>query len=107
MNASTFPALMSITPRPERVMVRGAGSHLWDDHGKRYLDLIQGWAVNALGHCPPEMTAALNAQAATLITPSPALHNAPQLVLADRLTGTADWPRPTSPAPAPRPTRPR
>lgn len=78
-------ALMSITPRPEPVMLRGEGSRLWDDRGTCYLDLIQGWAVNALGHCPPEIQAALTAQAGTLITPSPALHNAPQLTLARRL----------------------
>jgi acetylornithine/N-succinyldiaminopimelate aminotransferase len=67
-------------------MVRGDGSYLWDDRGKRYLDFIQGWAVNALGHCAVEVRQALNAQAAQLLTPSPAYHNRPQLELAERLT---------------------
>lgn len=79
-------ALMPITARPPQVMVRGEGSYLWDDRGTCYLDLIQGWAVNSLGHCPPEIIGALTAQAAQLITPSPALHNAPQHALAERLT---------------------
>ncbi len=78
--------LMPITQRPDPVMVRGAGSYLWDDRGTRYLDFIQGWAVNALGHAAPEVSQALAQQAATLVTPSPGLHNAPQLALAQRLT---------------------
>ena len=71
-------ALMTITARPPEVMQRGEGSYLYDEAGKRYLDFIQGWAVNALGHSPPEIVGALTAQAATLISPSPALHNRPQ-----------------------------
>ncbi|MEM7407790.1 MAG: acetylornithine transaminase [Pseudomonadota bacterium] len=78
-------ALMAITSRPECVMVRGKGSYLWDSDGRQYLDFIQGWAVNALGHCPAELVSALSRQANLLISPSPALHNAPQLELADRL----------------------
>ena len=86
MNTLTTPSsLMQITPRPEPVVVRGAGSYLWDEAGRRYLDFIQGWAVNCLGHCPPEIAAALAEQAQTLITPSPALHNRPQLRLAELL----------------------
>ncbi|MFT5446626.1 MAG: acetylornithine/N-succinyldiaminopimelate aminotransferase [Gammaproteobacteria bacterium] len=78
--------LLPITARPDAIMVRGEGSWLFDDADRRYLDLIQGWAVNALGHCPAEITSALHKQGTTLITPSPALHNAPQLALAQRLT---------------------
>jgi len=77
--------LMKITQRPEVLMIRGEGSYLWDSLGRRYLDFIQGWAVNALGHAPPELHAALSNQAASRVTPSPAFHNAPQLELADRL----------------------
>jgi acetylornithine/N-succinyldiaminopimelate aminotransferase len=77
---------MTITPRPEAVMVRGDGSWLWDDQGRRYLDFVQGWAVNALGHAPLEIRRALAAQAELLLTPSPAFHNAPALALADALT---------------------
>jgi acetylornithine/N-succinyldiaminopimelate aminotransferase len=80
---SNFAAnLMSINIRPELVMARGEGSYLWDDQGRRFLDFIQGWAVNALGHCPPELAVTLATQARTLLTPSPAFHNGPQLELA-------------------------
>lgn len=77
--------LMNIVERPPAVMVRGDGSYLWDASGRRYLDFVQGWAVNALGHAPREVAAALAQQANLLLTPSPALHNAPQLELAKRL----------------------
>jgi acetylornithine/N-succinyldiaminopimelate aminotransferase len=77
--------LMPITERPAEVFVRGEGAWLWDDRGQRYLDWLQGWAVNALGHSPVELQQALQAQAALLVTPSPALHNAPSLQLAGRL----------------------
>src|SRR5271167_4087516 len=81
-----YHALMEITARPPVVFVRGEGSFLWDDTGKRYLDFIQGWAVNCLGHSPPEIADALATQAKQLLTPSPAFYNAPSLKLAKALT---------------------
>jgi acetylornithine/N-succinyldiaminopimelate aminotransferase len=80
-----FDALMDITARPPAVFVRGEGSWLWDDSGKRYLDFMQGWAVNCLGHSPPVIAEALAAQAKLLLTPSPAFYNAPSLMLANML----------------------
>jgi acetylornithine/N-succinyldiaminopimelate aminotransferase len=87
MNIATHPfdALMNITARPPTVFVRGEGSFLWDDSGKRYLDFMQGWAVNCLGHSPPVVVGALAAQARLLLTPSPAFYNAPSLKLAKAL----------------------
>ena len=83
--AYSFDALMDITARPKTVFVRGEGSWLWDDSGKRYLDFIQGWAVNCLGHSPPAVADAIAAQAKTLITASPAYYNAASLKLARAL----------------------
>jgi acetylornithine/N-succinyldiaminopimelate aminotransferase len=57
-------------------MTRGEGSYLFDSDGRRYLDLMQGWAVNCLGHCPKVITRALAAQAAELINAGPAFFNA-------------------------------
>ena len=82
----SFDALMEITSRPPTVFVRGEGSLLWDDSGKRYLDFVQGWAVNCLGHSPPAIADALAAQAKLLLTPSPAFYNGPSLELAKALT---------------------
>jgi acetylornithine/N-succinyldiaminopimelate aminotransferase len=83
--AHPFDALMDITARPQTVFVRGEGAYLWDDTGKRYLDFIQGWAVNCLGHAPSCVAEAVAAQAKLLITPSPAYYNAASLKLAKAL----------------------
>jgi acetylornithine/N-succinyldiaminopimelate aminotransferase len=83
--AHPFDALMDITARPQAVFVRGEGAYLWDDAGKRYLDFMQGWAVNCLGHSPPVVAEALAAQAKLLLTPSPAFYNGPSLKLAKAL----------------------
>ena len=85
--------VMKITARPPIAMVRGQGSYLWDADGKRYLDFIQGWAVNCLGHCHPAIVDALTTQARTLINPSPAFYNEPMARLAALLaesTGLGD-----------------
>ena len=88
MTIATYPfdSLMDITTRPPNVFVRGEGSWLWDHTGKRYLDFVQGWAVNCLGHSPPEVAKALNTQASKLLTPSPAFYNEPSIRLAHALT---------------------
>jgi acetylornithine/N-succinyldiaminopimelate aminotransferase len=86
-----FDALMDITARPQTVFVRGEGSWLWDDTGKRYLDFIQGWAVNCLGHAPSCLAQALAEQAKLLITPSPAYYNAASLKLAKALVDVSSF----------------
>lgn len=89
---SVDPRFMNIARRPPVVMQRGQGSYLWDEAGRRYLDFLQGWAVNALGHCAPEVQAALADQSSLLITPSPAFHNRPAIELGRllaELTGAA------------------
>jgi acetylornithine/N-succinyldiaminopimelate aminotransferase len=70
-----FEHVMPITTRPPAVMVQGARSWLRDSEGRRYLDFVQGWAVNCLGHCHPVVVEALRAQAERLINCSPAYHN--------------------------------
>jgi acetylornithine/N-succinyldiaminopimelate aminotransferase len=79
-------SLMYITNRPEIVFTEGKGSWLTDHNGKRYLDFVQGWAVNCLGHSNDGMIAALNEQAKKLINPSPAFYNEPMAKLAGLLT---------------------
>lgn len=49
------------------VYVRGEGCYVWDEDGKRYLDLLAGIAVCALGHCHPALVAAITEQAKTLM----------------------------------------
>ena len=78
-------AVMPIAPRPDILFVHGEGSWLTDSEGRRYLDFVQGWAVNALGHCHPALVDAVRRQCATLINPSPAFFNGPMVELATLL----------------------
>ena len=82
-------SVMYITKRPDIVMVEGSGSWLTDQNGKHYLDFLQGWAVNCLGHCNPGVVNALHQQAQKLINPSPAFYNGPMIRLSDLLTANS------------------
>jgi predicted acetylornithine/succinylornithine family transaminase len=53
--------------RYQLALVRGEGSHVWDDQGNRYLDFFPGWGCNLLGHCPPAVVKAVQDQVAKLI----------------------------------------
>jgi len=86
MNTS---CLMPVTPRPDIVFVRGEGSYLFDQQNRRYLDWVQGWAVNCLGHSPGVVVQALGEQAAKLINPGPAFYNEPAIELAALLTSNS------------------
>ena len=92
-HAASTDSLMFITKRPDLVFERGEGSWLFDHQGKPYLDFIQGWAVNCLGHCPPEIVDALAAQGRQLINPSPAFYNGPMVELASLLTANSVFDR--------------
>jgi len=85
-SSNLVPNLMPINQRPEIFFVRGEGAYLFDDQGKQYLDWVQGWAVNCLGHSPQAITEAISQQAATLMNPGPAFYNRPSLELAALLT---------------------
>ncbi|KAL9603172.1 MAG: hypothetical protein Q9219_001375 [cf. Caloplaca sp. 3 TL-2023] len=61
--------------RPAPLMVKGQGCYLWDAENRRYLDFTAGIAVNALGHCDPEMAKLLSQQARTLVHTSNLYHS--------------------------------
>ena len=82
---TSFDAVMQITKRPPIVFVAGQGSWLTDSDGRRYLDFIQGWAVNTLGHAPPAIVQALSHQAQRLLNCSPAFYNNQMVKLCDLL----------------------
>jgi acetylornithine aminotransferase len=77
---------------PQRVLVRGDGVHVWDADGSRYLDLLAGIAVNALGHAHPTLTAAISAQLGTLGHVSNFFATPTQVALAERLLALARAP---------------
>lgn len=82
-----YEAAMMPLFTPVRVFVRGQGVYLWDEAGRRYLDLLAGIACVGLGHAHPGVTAALADQAATLGHVSNLFATRPQIELAERLTG--------------------
>ncbi|HEY4010097.1 MAG TPA: acetylornithine transaminase [Acidobacteriaceae bacterium] len=63
--------LLPVYARYPVVMERGEGVYLWDSSGNRYLDLMAGLGVNALGHAHPRMVAAMADQAAKIVHLSP------------------------------------
>lgn len=77
--------LMDTFGPPQRVLVRGDGAYVWDADGVRYLDLLAGIAVNALGHAHPTLTAAISAQLGTLGHVSNFFATPTQIALAERL----------------------
>jgi predicted acetylornithine/succinylornithine family transaminase len=58
---------MNTYQRKELIITRGKGCYVWDINGKKYLDFFPGWAVSGLGHCPPEVVAAICHQARKII----------------------------------------
>ena len=64
---------------------RARGSWLWDQEGRRYLDLFPGWGANALGHCHPAIARAVRNQAQRLIHVPNTFYHEPQARLAEAL----------------------
>lgn len=85
-------SIMNTFGTPQRVLVRGEGAYVWDADGNRYLDLLAGIAVNALGHAHPFLTSAITAQLATLGHVSNFFATTPQIALAERLLDLAGAP---------------
>lgn len=82
---SRLDSIMFTAKKPPVVMVRGRGSWLEDERGKTYLDFVQGWAVNCLGHAPEVIADAAAAQAGALVQCSPSFYSKPLLELASLL----------------------
>ncbi len=77
--------LLPVYNRYPIVMDRGSGTYLFDVAGKRYLDLMAGLGVNALGHAHPRMVAAMADQAGRLVHLSPQYANRYPGELGERL----------------------
>ena len=71
------------------VLDRGLGAQVWDIEGKKYLDLLGGIATCALGHCHPEVVAAVKAQLDKLWHTSNVFYTVPQIELAKKLTAAS------------------
>ncbi len=71
------------------ILDRGQGSRVWDIEGREYIDLAGGIAVCALGHCDPDLVAALNAQAGKLWHTSNVFYSEPPVRLAEELVAAS------------------
>src|SRR5262249_50826612 len=69
------------------VIERGKGVFLYDLEGKRYLDLVAGLGVNALGHAHPRIVKTIREQARRVIHLSNLYYNEYQGRLAEKLCG--------------------
>jgi acetylornithine aminotransferase len=85
-------ALMDNYGTPALALVHGSGAEVWDADGRRYLDLVSGVAVNALGHAHPAVVEAVTAQIAQLGHVSNFFVHEPVLRLAERLQELLDAP---------------
>jgi predicted acetylornithine/succinylornithine family transaminase len=66
--------------------VRGEGARLWDADGREYLDFLAGISVCSVGHCHPDVVAAVREQAGTLMHVSNLYLSEPMVTLAERLS---------------------
>jgi acetylornithine/N-succinyldiaminopimelate aminotransferase len=78
-------SMMNTFGPPKLVLTRGEGCYVWDADGTRYLDLLGGIAVNALGHAHPALVEAVTRQLGTLGHVSNFFATEPQVALAERL----------------------
>ena len=51
-------------------LVRGKGVYLWDENGRRYIDMMGAYSAASFGHCHPRLVQALTDQARQLDTVS-------------------------------------
>ena len=78
-------SVMNTFGKPKLVLTKGEGPYVWDADGKKYLDLLGGIAVNALGHGHPALVSAVTTQLSTLGHVSNFFATEPQVRLAEKL----------------------
>ncbi|GAE33768.1 aspartate aminotransferase family protein [Halalkalibacter akibai] len=81
--------IMSTYGRLPIVIERGEGNYLYDEDGKKYLDLFTGLAVNILGHSHPDILKALTDQASKFLHISNYFYNKPAIALAENLIASS------------------
>ena len=85
-------SLINVFGTPQLVLERGDGAWVWDIDGKRYLDLVGGIAVNALGHNHPALVAAVSKQVGEMAHISNFYTSRVQVELAERVLEIAQAP---------------
>jgi acetylornithine aminotransferase len=85
-------AMVQVFGTPQLVLASGHGCWVTDVDGKRYLDLLSGIAVNALGHGHPALVQAVTKQAESAIHVSNFFTSEPAIALAERILAVASAP---------------
>lgn len=86
VSRATFDDVMVPNYNPAAMVpVKGAGSRVWDQDGREFIDFAGGIAVNVLGHCHPELVKALHEQGEKIWHLSNVYTNEPALRLAKKL----------------------
>jgi acetylornithine/N-succinyldiaminopimelate aminotransferase len=86
IRAAEAKLLLQTYDRNPILFVRGEGTYLIDEQGERYLDLLSGIGVNALGYAHPAIERAIAEQSRKLIHVSNLFYHEGQAELAQRLT---------------------
>lgn len=85
-------AMVQVFGTPQLVLASGHGCWVTDVDGRRYLDLLSGIAVNALGHAHPAVVQAVAKQAEAAIHVSNFFTSEPAILLAERILALAGAP---------------
>jgi acetylornithine/N-succinyldiaminopimelate aminotransferase len=93
IQAAEAKLLLSTYERNPILFVDGAGMYLIEDSGARYLDLLSGIGVNALGYGHPAVVETINRQSRRLVHTSNLYFHEGQAELARRLTERAGMDR--------------
>lgn len=78
-------SVLGVFGRPPLVLSHGSGCYVWDVEGNKYLDLVGGIAVSALGHGHPALVSAISKQAGEALHVSNLFTSPGQIALAERL----------------------
>jgi len=80
---------LNVYPKRDLMLVRGENAKVWDAEGREYIDCVAGHGVANIGHCHPEVVAAVTAQAQKLITCPGIFYNDVRAELLEKLVGVA------------------
>ena len=86
---------MQVVNRMPLVLVKGQGTIVWDESGKKYLDFTSGWAVMNLGHTHPAVSNAIKYQVDNIMQMTNLFYTIPQLKLAKLLIDNSCFDRVT------------
>lgn len=89
---SVFPSWLAPLYAEPISIDRGDGGYVWDLEGERYLDFFGGVLTTMIGHNQPDVTAAVQAQAAKVMHSSTLYLNEPMIELAEEIAAVSGIP---------------